>query len=313
MVDLWVEKYRPDTLDAYVWQDATQRAKVEEWIAEGALPHLLFSGVSGTGKTSLALLLLRQLNIPKGDILMKNASGKDRKVDALQDDIINFGSTWSLNDTGYKYVLLDEADSLTPLTQRFLRAEMESHNTSTRFILTCNYPQRIIPAIHGRVQEMKFSALDRDDFVARVGEVLVMENVQFEIDDLLGYVNQTYPDLRKCIGLIQQNTIAKKLNTPKEIDQLASKDYLLDTVDMFRRGEYLAARKLIVTQAQIEEYPDIYRFFYQNLELWGSSQKQQDSALLIIRDAIYRHALVCDAEINLAACLCELNTIATAP
>ena len=82
---------------------------------------------------------------------------------------------------------------------------------------------------------------------------------------------------------------------------------------MFRRGEYLAARKLIVTQAQIEEYPDIYRFFYQNLELWGSSQKQQDSALLIIRDAIYRHALVCDAEINLAACLCELNTIATAP
>ena len=308
-VDLWVEKYRPATLDEYVWKNPGQRQKVEEWLAKGGLPNLLLSGIQGTGKTSLAKLLLKQLGVPKGDILEKNAS-KERKIDDLQDHIVNFASTWALNDTGFKYVLLDEADSLSPLTQRFLRGEMEAFQDSCRFILTCNYPNKIIPALHSRLQEMKFSALDKEEFIVRAGEVLAREEVQFEFELLLQYVDATYPDLRKCIGLLDQNTKKGVLCPPEEDTSGTGKDYLTGMVDLFKQKKYIAARTLIVEQAQAEEYPEIFRFLYKNLDLWGSEQSQQDDALLIIRRALVNHALVADVEINLAACLCELGHVA---
>jgi len=287
---LWIEKYRPKTLDEYVWQDQALRTKAEEWIKEGALPHLLLSGVSGTGKTSLAKLMLKLLGIPNGDILTIYAS-RERKVDEVQDRIVNFASTWALNATGFKYVLLDEADSLSQLSQRFLRSEMETYEASCRFILTCNYPQKIIPAIHGRVQEVKFSALD--------------------IMDVMSYVDMTYPDLRKCIGLTQQYTQANTLlPPPPQEDMVNGKDYLIEVANLFKNGKYLEARKLIVSQAQVEEYTDIYRYFYKNLNLWGNTEEQQDDALLAIRRGLVNHSVVADPEINLAACLVELSHIA---
>lgn len=311
-VELLVEKYRPQTMDEYVWQDPAMRAKAEEWIADGALPHLLLSGVSGTGKTSLAKLLLKMLGIPAGDVLTIYAS-RERKIDEVQDRIVSFASTWSLNETGFKYVLLDEADSMSLLAQKFLRSEMETYEASCRFILTCNYPQKILPAIHGRVQEIKFSALDKDDFIARVGEILVTEDIAFEVEDLLGYVDLTYPDLRKCIGMVQQNTIASKLNAPPSSEeQTGGKDYLIEMVNLFRAKRFIEARTLIVNQAQVEEYTDIFRYFYRNLELWGPSEEQQDNALLAIRRALVNHAVVADPEINLAALLVELTHIARA-
>ena len=308
-VELFVEKYRPKTLDEYVFKDAAQRSKVEEWIADGALPHVLFSGPAGTGKTSLAKLLLSMLKIPKGDILDLNAS-RVRKIDEVQDQIVNFASTWALNDTGFKYVLLDEADSLSPLSQRFLRGEMEKFEASCRFLFTANYPQKIIPAIHSRVQEMKFSALNRNEFLRRCLEVLVAEDIQFWVEDVLGYVDITYPDLRKCIGLIQQHIQAGALSpAPSAEEQTGGKDYLLEMVTLFKNKEFLTARKLIVEQAQLEEYPDIYRYLYRNLDLWGSTQDQQDDALLIIRRGLTNHGIICDPEINLSATIVELARV----
>lgn len=307
-VELWTGKYRPKSLDEYVWKDAAQRAKASDWLAAGALPHLLFSGTQGTGKTSIALLLIDLLGIPSGDILFKNAS-KERKIDDLQDAIVGFASTWALNDTGFKYVVLDEADSLSPLAQKFLRGEMEKFENSCRFILTANYPQKIIPALHSRLQEMKFSALDIEAFMGRLMEILLIEGVEFDPAQVIEYTKATYPDLRKAIGLIQQHTRGKVLATFVSGEQVGGKDYLLEMVSLFKRGEYNAARKIVVESAQVEEYVDIYRYFYQNLDLWGSTEEKQNAALLAIRRGLVHHAVVADPEINLAACMVELLDI----
>ena len=185
-VDLWTEKYRPKTMDEYVWRDPAMREKVEEWIAEGGLPHLLLSGDSGTGKTSLALLVLRMLEIPNEDVLKINAS-RERGIEKLQDKIINFVDAWAFNKTGLKYILLDEADKMSALAQDMLRNEMETYANSCRFLMTCNYPNKIRPALHGRLQEIKFSTLDKTDFMMRAGEVLIAEKVEFEPELLTVY------------------------------------------------------------------------------------------------------------------------------
>lgn len=319
-VSLWVDDYKPTTLDDYVWQDPVLRQKAEQWLGEKALPNLMFHGSAGTGKTSLAMLLLRLLGIPKGDILFKNAS-RERKIDDLQDQIINFASTWALNDTGFKYVVLDEADSLSPLAQKFLRGEMEKFSTSCRFIVTCNYPSKIIPALHSRFSSgtFAFHALDKEEYISRVAGVLFTEEVAFEPEDLIAYVEMSYPDLRKGINLVQKQTVitvnadgttTKVLNpAPAADEQVNGKDYLLEMVSLFKAGRFAEARALITAQAQVEEYPEIYRFFYKNLALWGSTEDQQDEALLSIRRGLVNHAMVADPEINLAATLVELTRI----
>lgn len=304
-VELWTEKYRPKTFDEYVWRDAAMRAKFEQMVADRAMPHLLLEGVAGTGKTSLAYLMLNQIGIPKGDILYINAT-RERKIEDIQTKIIGFVGSWALGDTGIKYIILDEADAMSPLAQRLLRGEMETYHRECRFILTCNYAAKIIPAVHSRCQTFTFKTLDRDDFVARVGEILVTENVAFTVENLLALVEATYPDMRKCINLAQQSVLDGTLQEPR-VEQAAAKDYLVEMANLFRAGRTNEARKLIIAQAQFEEYPDIYRFLYRNLEFWGTTEDQQDNALLIIRKGLVNHTIAADPEINLAAVLVELK------
>ena len=308
-VELWIEQHRPQSLDEYVWRDPSMRRMVGEWLAQGALPHVLFSGTQGTGKTSLALLLLRVLEIPAEDILKINAS-RERKVEGLQDKLISFIDAWAFNPSNIKYVLLDEADKLSQTAQGMLRGEMETYAHCCRFLLTCNYPNKIIPALHSRLQEIKFSALDTDDFILRAADILVQENIDFDPEVLMLYKERTYPDLRKCIGLLQQNSRDGQLHPPHE-DDAATKDYLLSVIDLFKSRRYLEARKLIIEQADPDEYEDLYKFFYQHLELFGHTQDQQDEALLAIRRALVHDAAVADRELNIAACLVELTRIAS--
>ena len=306
-IDLLIEKYRPQTMDEFVWRDPAMRTKVEEWIKEGVLPNVLFSGGSGTGKSSLAWLLLKELNIPNDDMLFIPAS-RERGIEALQDKIISFISAWAFGPSGIKYIFMDEADRLSPLAQDMLRTEMETYSNSTRFILTCNHASKIRPALHSRLQEIKFSTLDKDAFVTRAFEILIKEDIEFNDADLMLYVDKTYPDLRKCLGMLDQNTIAKKLNPPKD-DEEATKDYLIDAISLFRKGKFIEARKLIISQADPDEYEQMYRFFYQNLDLFGKSQDDQDKALIIIRNGIVNDGRVADRELNLSATMAELTQI----
>jgi DNA polymerase III delta prime subunit len=205
-----------------------------------------------------------------------------------------------------KYVLLDEADYITPNGQAALRGVMETYHTSCRFILTCNYPQRIIPALHSRCQGFHINKLDITEFTARIATICITEGVECDLDTLDTYVQATYPDLRKAINLTQQNVVDGHLQRPQEGDS-GSSDWMLSAIDLFKAGNYKEARNMIVSQARPEEYEDIYRFMYRNLELWGDTDGKQDQAIIIIRNGIAKSIAVADPEINLSATLIELQ------
>ena len=303
MKELWTEKYRPTDIQSYVFRDGKQKQQVAGWVSEGALPHLLFSGAPGTGKTTLAKVLLQELEVDNMDILEINASNENN-VDTIRNKITNFSSTMPFGDL--KYVLLDEADYITPNGQAALRGVMEMYHTSCRFILTCNYPQRIIPALHSRCQGFHIEKLDVTEFTARIAQICIDEGVEVDLDTLDTYVQASYPDLRKSINLVQQNVVDGALQKPQDGDGSTS-DWMLSAIELFKAGQYKDARTLICNQARPEEYDDVYKFMYRNLSLWGDSVMKQDQAVVIIRNGLVKSVSCADPEINLAATLIELE------
>jgi replication factor C small subunit len=305
MKDLWTEKYRPDTLEGYVFRDNDQKHQVEGWISSGAIPHLLFSGAPGVGKTTLAKILINQLGVQDVDVLEINAS-RENSVDNVRERITNFVATMPFGE--FKVVLLDEADYISPNGQAALRGVMETYSSTARFILTCNYPNKVIPALHSRCQGFHIEKIDVTEFTARIATVLVTEGIEIDIDTLDSYVKATYPDLRKCINLVQMNSVDGKLVRPQESDS-AMADYRLAVVDLFKEGKLLEARKLLCSQVRADEMDDLFRWMYDNLELWSDTQEGQDQAVLIIAKGLRNIPMVADQEINLAATLVELTQI----
>lgn len=305
MKELWVEKYRPQTLDGYVFRDQSQREEIESWVKEGSIPHLLFSGGAGVGKTTLAKILIKALDLDEYDVMGINAS-QEAKVEVMRDKITNFASTLPFGK--FKVILLDEADYLSPHSQAVLRGVMETYHQSARFILTCNYPHKIIPAIHSRCQGFHIEKTDSVEFTARVATVLVTEGVEFDLDTLDSYVKATYPDLRKCLNLIQANSTTGHLRTAAESGG-SSADWKLDAVNLFKQRKIKQARQLLCSQTTAEEMDDVFRWLYDNLELWGTTDEAQDEAILVIRKGLVNHSMCADAEINLSATITELCQI----
>ena len=306
MKQLWVEQYRPKDVDGYVFRDEAQRDQVKQWIKEGTIPHLLFSGAAGIGKTTLAKILINALNIDEYDVLEINAS-RTNSVDDIRDSVVNFVSTMPFGQ--FKIVLLDEADYLSPNAQAALRGVMEEYSQTARFIMTCNYPHKIIPALHSRCQGFHIEKVDHTEFTARAATVLVTEGVEFDIDTLDSYVKATYPDLRKCLNLLQMNTVDLKLKRPSETGT-GTADYKLAMVDLFKSGKIREARQLLCSQARPEEMEEIFKWMYNNLELFSKTLEGQDEAILAIRKGAANVSLVADQEINLSATLVELSQIA---
>ena len=306
MKELWIEQYRPKTIDGYVFVDDSQRQQVESWIKEGSIPNLLFSGSPGTGKTTLGKMLINELGVDEYDILYANGSKEGRKIEWV-DKLISFCQTMPYGK--FKVVFIDEADYLNPNSvQPAMRNLMEDYSHSVRFILTCNYPNKIIPPLHSRLQQLHILKTDHTEFTARAATVLVSEGIEFDIDTLDSYVRATYPDLRKCLQLLQQNSQSNVLNAPNSTDKSVG-DWKLDCVDLFKHGKIREARTLICQQSTPEESDEIFRWMYDNLDLWSKDPEQQDQAIIIIRNGLVNVPLVADQEINLSATLCELSRL----
>jgi DNA polymerase III delta prime subunit len=266
----------------------------------------MFSGPAGTGKTTLAKMLINELDLDDFDVMYANGSKEARKVEWV-DKLISFCQTMPYGRL--KVVLIDEADYMNPNSvQPALRNLMEDYSQTVRFILTCNYPAKLIPPIHSRCQGFHIAKTDHTEFTARVATVLVSEGVEFDLDTLDTYVKATYPDMRKCLNLLQPNSTTGRLLTASQADK-SMRDWKLECVDLFKHGRIKEARTLLCQSSTPEEMEDIFRWLYDNLDLWGKTAEQQDQAIIIIRDGYRSIPMVTDQEINLSATLAQLCQI----
>lgn len=302
---LWVEKYKPKSFVEYVFTSENLKTVVLGWINSKSIPNLILSGDPGVGKTSLANVLINDLNIHEYDVLEINAS-RENGVDVIREKILTFVQTVPFGN--FKIVLLDEADYLTANGQAMLRNDMETYYGSVRFILTCNYQYRIIPALKSRCHIVDIVKPDKDDFTMRMAEILVNEGIHFELEVLDHYVDITYPDLRKCINQLQVNSLDNVLNLVTESSEENS--LLNEATHLFKSGKILDGRKKVIDYLTM--YPnraeDIYKWAYENLDIWGDTDEKRDSSIIHIRNGLVNLNFVAIPEIAISASLIELTS-----
>lgn len=293
---LWTEAYRPKTLEGYVFQNEQHKTQLTRFINDKDIPHLLLTGTQGSGKTTVAEILINELGIDDVDVLRVNASDKTG-VDYIRDQIIGFAELFPMGK--FKIIKLEEFDYMSQAAQGMLRQVMEMNADTCRFICLCNYEHKIMPALKSRMQHLRFKAPDRDDVLVRMGEILISENVDFELETLEKYVDQAYPDIRKIINNLQLNSNAGKLGQPN-IDSDGG-DYQFKLLDLLSAGDLRGIRDLVSTQCTPEQLTEVYEFLYRNLRKHpnlAADRSKYEQALVTLNDGIYKHGLVAIPHLN---------------
>lgn len=305
--ELWELKYRPKSIDDYVFQNEKHRSIVEKFISEASIPHLLLNGHRGTGKTSLAVVLKNELGIDDSDFIVINASDENN-VDTIRNKIKNFISTIAYSD--FKLVFLDEADYLTHSAQAILRNMMEEYADNARFILSCNKGNKIIPEIKSRCFELLFKKIDKDDILEKLASILKKEKIRVPSVELLEtYVDLAYPDMRKAIQLIQSNVKDGQLQEPTNISHTTELN--LQIVDLIQKNKFMEIRDLLSSGLSDDDWIEIYKFLYTYLNEVGKFEQEGKwkAGIVIIADHLYRHSIVADPEINAMAMFIRLSDV----
>lgn len=293
---LWVEKYRPDTLDNYIGNEHL-KTKLTQFILEQDIPHLLFCGTAGTGKTTAAKILVKNIDC---DYLFINASDEN-SVDVIRTKIKNFAATMSFKPL--KVIVLDEADYITPQAQAALRNLMEVFSKNTRFILTCNYVERIIDPLISRSQVFKLKPPSKKEVALHIMKILEKENVGFDKSVIATLVNAYYPDIRRILNNSQNQTSGGKLQL--NIDEVISGDYKLKILEVLMSSVPLETKvsevRQIVADSNVKDFTDLYRLLFDKVTDYTPNKISQ--TILAIAEGQYRDSFVVDKEINFVATL----------
>ena len=293
---LWVERYRPQDLSTYVGNEHL-KSKVERFLDDGNIPHLLLYGRAGGGKTTLAKIIV---NNTECDYLYINASD-ERNIDLVRDKLKTFAS--SVGFKPMKVVILDEADYLNVNSaQPALRNLMETFSAHCRFILTCNYVEKIIDPIQSRCQTYKIVPPSKKEVAVHAKTILEKENISFDLDDLALVVTAGYPDLRKVINELQRMSIDGKLNVDK--DGMIHNEFKLQFLDAIRNGESLGTIRKMVADSNFTEYTELYRLLYDEVESFGVDKMPE--IIADISKGSYQDVLVVDKEINFIATVSQI-------
>ena len=295
---LWVEKYRPETLDTYIGNDHL-KSKVEVYLESGDLPHLLLYGKAGTGKTTLAKLLVNNIEC---DYLYINASDENN-VDTVRTKVKNFASTIGFKDM--KIIILDECDYITPNAQAALRNLMETFSKHCRFILTCNFVERIIDPIQSRCQSFQIIPPSKTEVAKHLHSILIKENVMDNIEDIKVLVDSGYPDIRRIINSAQRNVVKGKLKL--DTSSIIQNDYKLKLLKILetqnKKNAFKDVRQLLADN-KITDFADLFRLLYDEVDNWGKGHVAE--CILIIARYELSDSQVVDKEINAMAMIIEL-------
>ena len=295
---LWVEKYRPTSLDNYIGNDHL-KSKVSVYLESGDVPHLLLFGKAGTGKTTLAKLIVNNIDC---DYLYINASDEN-SVDVVREKVKNFASTLGFKDM--KVIILDECDYITPNAQAALRNLMETFSKNCRFILTCNYVERIIDPIQSRCQSFQIVPPDRKQVAQHLANILNNENVQYDIKDIATIVNGGYPDIRRVINGSQRQVVEGKLVIDE--NTITQNDYKLQVLEILKtqdkKNSFQNIRQLLA-DSKVSDFSDLFRLLFDTIDDWATGHIAE--CILILSKYQQSDAVVVDKEINIMAMFVEL-------